>query len=153
MNIYLKHFNIVVKHKYYVMRECFRRKLYWQGIVHDLSKFSFAEFTESAKHFQGTGSPIIASRKVNGYSIAWLHHKSHNKHHWDYWVDFDHGKLIPVPIPKKYIIEMACDMIGASKAYGGASSPLDYFKGHSPCWLMRPEDKAYLEELLIDAGE
>ena len=78
---YLKHFKTVCKHKYYVFKECAACGLFWQGLVHDLSKFSPVEFASSAKYFQGNRSPIDAEKEAIGYSTAWLHHKGHNKHH------------------------------------------------------------------------
>jgi len=58
-------------------------------IVHDLSKYSIIEFFESARYFQGLSSPIDATKREIGYSIAWQNHKAKNKHHWQYWVDFN----------------------------------------------------------------
>ena len=58
MKIYIKHFLIICKHKWYVAIECFKRGLYWQGIIHDLSKLGFTEFFTSARYFQGNSSPI-----------------------------------------------------------------------------------------------
>jgi hypothetical protein len=149
MNVYWKHFKVIMKHKWYVAKECFKHGLYWQGIVHDLSKFSIAEFSESARYFQGNGSPIVKSRKVNGYSIAWLHHKAHNKHHWDYWVDFAHGQPIPTAIPEKYLKEMACDILGASKSYA-TLDPLKYFDEHSMNWIVKPEYREYVRDMLVE---
>ena len=39
-----EYFKKVCRHKWHVGRACFRYGLYWRGIVHDLSKFSRAEF-------------------------------------------------------------------------------------------------------------
>jgi hypothetical protein len=91
----------------------------WQGIVHDLSKFSPVEFWESVKYYQGDKSPIDACKQANGYSNAWLHHKGKNKHHYQYWQDdFDHGgKALRMPL--KYRKEMICDYFGAGRAYYG----------------------------------
>lgn len=79
------HLKTVLTHKKYVMKYCFKAGLYWQGIVHDLSKFSPTEFWESVKYYQGTRSPIDACKEENGMSLAWLHHKGRNKHHYEYW--------------------------------------------------------------------
>jgi hypothetical protein len=106
-------------------------KLYWQGIVHDLSKYSPTEFLASAKYFQGNSTPIAAEKAAIGYSVAWLNHKAKNKHHWEYWTDFRDGTILTVPIPKKYLKEMFCDMVGASKTYLSQKfdkkEPLKYF--------------------------
>ena len=129
MNKYWKHFKIIMRHKYYVFMECRKYGLYWQGLVHDLSKFSPAEF-RLAKYYVGTQSPINIEKRERGYSQSWLHHFHNNKHHWEYWYDATSGKL--APIPNRYLKEMVCDIIGASKAYNGKNwnrdMPIDYVK-------------------------
>ena len=127
-----KHFKTVCRHKAVVYRECKACGIWWQGIVHDLSKFSRIEFAPSARYFQGDKSPIEAQKAKEGYSIAWLNHKSHNKHHWEWWTDFDkNGAIIANRIPKKYVVEMLCDWIGAGKVYSKEKwtqeEPLNYF--------------------------
>ena len=87
MNKYWAHFKTITKHKWEVGKVCFKIGLYWQGICHDLSKYSPTEFMSSARHFQGNRSPIDAEKEDIGYSIAWQHHKGHNPHHWEYWID------------------------------------------------------------------
>ena len=135
MGKYWRHFKTVCRHKFFVFRECRKCGITWQGFVHDLSKFSVTEFMSSAKYFQGDRSPIQAEKEAIGYSKAWLHHKSHNKHHWQYWTDFDtNGDIIKVKIPIKYVVEMVCDWIGAGKAYSTKKwsqiEPLDYYVNH-----------------------
>lgn len=151
-NKYLKHFKVITKHKFYVLVECFKLGLYWQGIVHDLSKYSITEFTESAKYFQGDKTAIGVIKKELGYSNAWLHHRGRNKHHWQYWTDFYDGVVKPIKIPEKYLKEMACDIVGASKAYldtkFNPKEPLKYFNSHCDKWLMLPKDKQYVRNLL-----
>ena len=44
-----KHFKTITKHKFLVMRQCFKVGLYWQGLTHDLSKYSPTEFFVGAK--------------------------------------------------------------------------------------------------------
>lgn len=114
----IRHFNTITRHRWEVMKACFRCGLYWQGIVHDLSKYSLAEFVPSAKYFQGTSSPIDAEKAEKGYSYAWLHHRGRNPHHWEYWIDNLSKGGEPTIIPYKYCMEMICDWIGAGKVYG-----------------------------------
>lgn len=132
MNKYWKHFKLVLRHKYYVFMEMRRYGLYWQGLTHDLSKFSPVEFRQ-AKYYSGTMSPISAEKRVRGYSISWLHHIHHNKHHWEYWYDVTSGKL--APIPERYLTEMVCDIVAASKAYNGKKwtpdMPISYVQNNS----------------------
>lgn len=152
MEKYIKHFIVILKHKWYVMIECFKRGLYWQGIIHDLSKFTPAEFVQSARYFQGSGTPISKIKAELGYSSAWLNHKGRNKHHWEYWTDFYDGIIKPIKIPEKYLIEIACDMVGASKAYlkgnYDKSEPLRYFDNNAMNWCVYPEDREYVRYLL-----
>lgn len=116
MSAYLKHTRVVLRHKIYVMRECFKIGLYWQGFVHDLSKFGITEFFASAQYFQGDKTIDVEKKKAK-YDYAWLHHMGHNKHHWQYWIDYNHGSLSIIRMPPKYLAEMLCDWIGAGKAY------------------------------------
>ncbi len=137
-----KHFCTITHHRMLVAKCCFKVGLYWQGLVHDLSKYSPTEFKVGVKYYQGTRSPNNAEREDIGYSTAWLHHKGRNKHHYEYWIDYNtkgelptEDILVPVPMPDRYIAEMIMDRIAACKIYGGKSykdsDPLDYFmKGY-----------------------
>jgi len=144
------HFITITKHKWYVTIECFKAGLYWQGLIHDWSKYHPTEFLNSAKYWNGKTTPIGLEKADKGYSEAWLHHKGHNKHHWEYWVDWRNGEQLICPIPDKYIKEMACDIIGASKSYG-TNDPYGYFLKTNSVWQMRDEDKKkvgrYIKEL------
>ena len=54
------------------------------------------ELKTGAKYWVGTRSPNSIERETIGYSTAWLHHKGRNKHHWEYWVDFqEKGLFLP----------------------------------------------------------
>lgn len=113
----LKHLKVITKHKYLVTKYCFKAGLYMQGIKHDLSKYGPTEFLSSAKYFQGGSSPINAEKVDRGYSIAWQHHKGHNPHHWEYWLDWVKGRQIMIRIPENYAYEFVCDYIGAGMSY------------------------------------
>lgn len=113
----INHLKVVLTHKYYVCKYCFKAGLYKQGLLHDFSKFSPTEFLESVKYFQGNRSPIDACKEENGMSYAWLHHKGINKHHYEYWQDnFDKGTT-HLTMPFEYALEMVCDYLGAGNAY------------------------------------
>src|SRR5699024_5155534 len=104
-----RHFRTITEHKLLVMRECFQVGLYRQGLLHDLSKYSWEEFSTGVRYYQGNRSPNAAEKEVLGYSGAWLHHKGRNKHHFEYWIDFAPDKsqgLIGNKMPLKYVIEM-----------------------------------------------
>lgn len=113
----LKHLKTIRTHRKFVRKACFKMGLFWQGILHDLSKYSIEEL-KMCKYWTGKGSPHQACRDAIGYSPSWIHHYHRNKHHFQYWWDEDElGKIIPIKMPYKYVIESFCDMLGASKAY------------------------------------
>lgn len=151
-----KHFKTITYHKYLVMQGCFRVGLYWQGLTHDLSKYSPAEFWVGAKYFQGDRSPNNAEREAKGYSSAWLHHKGRNKHHYEYWIDYScravEGGMAPSPMPVRYVVEMFMDRVAASKVYNGENytdkDPLNYLKGGKNVNLLHPKTYKQLELLL-----
>ncbi len=156
MNKVWGHFKTITYHKYLVAKGCFRVGLYRQGILHDLSKYSPSEFLVGVKYFQGDRSPNNAERERIGYSSAWLHHKGRNKHHYEYWWDYQTGQtavMAPVPMPSEYIAEMIMDRIAACKVYRGKSytdaAPLEYYLGgHGAEVLIHPETAATLERML-----
>ena len=114
------HFKTITKHKLLVMKYCFRIGLYKQGLLHDLSKYTPAEFLVGCKYYQGTRSPNNAEREDIGVSTSWLHHKGRNKHHFEHWVDYSLDKnhvIMGAQMPRKYVAEMVIDRISASKNY------------------------------------
>lgn len=137
-----------------VMKNCFRCGLYWQGLTHDLSKLAPVEFWAGAKYWQGTCSPNNAQRQAEGYSAAWLHHKGRNKHHLEYWIDYASNKtgLGGMKMPLRYVCEMVCDRVAASRIYLGDqytdASPWEYYERSKNHYLMHPETRALLEKLL-----
>jgi len=113
------HLRTVQTHRKWVRHYCFLAGIPWRGIKHDLSKYSPAEFFESARYWTGTGSPINEAKKDLGYSKAWLHHRGRNKHHWAYWADNFSEGLVIYPMPMNDFVEMVCDFLAAGRAYRG----------------------------------
>lgn len=157
-----KHFCTITRHRNLVMRYCFKVGLYRQGLCHDLSKYSPAEFWIGAKYYQGTRSPNAAERSQIGYSTAWMHHKGRNRHHFEYWTDLQKGKdgYQPIPMPFPYIVESVMDRIAASKVYKGdryyPGCELDYLEMSKEAELMHPETLAEFQkilQMLMNSGE
>lgn len=69
------HLHTVNRHRRLVRHYCFKLGLVWQGLTHDLSKYSPTEFWRGVKYYQGWRSPNDQERLENGVSLAWLHHK------------------------------------------------------------------------------
>ena len=148
-----KHFITICKHKAIVCRECVKCGLIWRGLMHDNSKFGFIEFLASAKYFQGDRSPIEKEKAKKGYSLAWQHHKGHNPHHWEYWIDFDaDGQVIAKKIPYLYVVEMVCDWIGAGMVYNkdkwNQHEPINYYYKVRKGRYFHPETEALIIRFL-----
>lgn len=133
MNKFWGHLKTITKHRHKVIWHCFKAGIFRQGLKHDLSKYSPTEFWQGVRYYQGTRSPNEAERENIGYSRAWIHHKGRNPHHFEYWTDYNINtkQLEPVPMPRRYVVEMFCDRVAASKIYRGKdycdSDPLDYY--------------------------
>lgn len=157
------HFTTITAHKLRVMKYCFKVGLYRQGLAHDLSKYTPVEFLAGVKYYAGTRSPIELEKMELGYSAGWLHHKGRNKHHLEYWIDYDYtqdGKMGGMRMPERYVVEMVCDRIAACQTYQKEkytdASAWEYYEKSKANYIMHPETAALLEKLLLmlrDEGE
>ena len=157
-----RHFNTITKHRRFVRRHCRKCGIGFQGMFHDLSKYSRTEFWAGVRYYQGTRSPNDKEREELGYSLAWMHHKGRNKHHFDYWVDYDPVTHLqtPVEMPVRYAAEMLCDRMAASKIYNGSSytdaDSLNYFLRGKSRRKINPATSELLEgwlTILAENGE
>lgn len=156
------HYKTIHHHKMFVMKGCFKVGLYKQGLLHDLSKLSPTEFLVGVKYFKGTESPNNGERRDKGYSLAWLHHKGRNKHHFEYWIDYDvnpnSGRgMVGMRMPVNYVVETYIDRVAASKNYQKDKytdrSPLEYYMRGKSKYIIHPETQALLEYLLTMLAE
>ena len=151
------HFNTITKHRWEVFKLAIKAGIPIRGLLHDLSKYSYTEFWESAKYYQaGKKSPIPTARDDIGYSAAWLHHKGRNKHHFEYWYDTD-TKFAPV-MPFKYSVELICDMIAAGIVYQGKNwkpgTELEYWNNHKEnSEIINPKMKKFCKEVFAEVSE
>ncbi len=146
----LGHLKTVTEHKILVAKHCFAVGLYAQGVTHDLSKFMPTELINSCRYYQGgLRSPNNGEREDKGYSEAWMHHKGRNRHHYEYWNDYRKDvapglyPIVPVQMPRRYVAEMICDRMAASKVYKKDAytqhEPLKYFERGRGKALMHPQ--------------
>lgn len=158
----LKHFSTITKHRHKVIAHCAKAGILWQGLRHDLSKYSPTEFIPGARYFQGDRSPNERERELYGMSMAWMHHKGRNRHHYEYWNDYNPKtrQIENVEMPLKYVIEMFCDRMAASKIYKGKdytdAEPYTYFLRIKGKHRLHPNTEELLERLLVmlrDEGE
>ena len=150
----LGHFVTITKHRHAVIRHCFKAGIPVRGLLHDLSKYTPTEFIPGAKYYTGIKSPNEGERAQLGFSTAWLHHKGRNRHHFEYWTDYNpiEKRVMPVKMPLKFVIEMFCDRVAASKIYQGENyteqHPIEYFMRGKDRRLIHPETSDLIEELL-----
>ncbi len=161
---FMGHLKTITTHKFYVAQGCFKLGLYYQGIMHDLSKYSPCEFITGVKYFDGHRSPNAVERaSTGGYSMAWLHHKGRNKHHFEYWIDYSNlpGRLVyGNRMPLRYVAEMICDRRAACLTYNNEnytpSAPWEHYLKSKDHLVMDKDTRIVLENCLTvlkDEGE
>jgi len=160
---YLKYLRYVLRHRWYVFIECCKMKIYWRGIIHDLSKFLPDEFIPYANYFYGKSSKK-QKRDDTGYYVpyetgdgkfdfAWLLHQKRNKHHWQYWVlirdnDDNKGEYVILNMPLKYRKEMLADWRGAGKAQGFGNNTKEWYEKNKDKMKLHPSTRRWLEKAL-----
>lgn len=146
-------------HRHAVIRHAFKVGIGFQGLFHDLSKFSPTEFVPGVRYYQGVRSPNERERELFGYSLAWMHHKGRNRHHFEYWNDLNvqTKRYESVKMPMRYLKEMFCDRVAASKIYGGKNYhdayALEYFKRGNARAKMHSDTADMLESWLLMLAE
>lgn len=156
---FLGHFKTITHHKLLVMGYCFRVGLIWQGLMHDMSKYSPSEFLVGARYYSGIRSPNAAQREELGYSTAWLHHKGRNRHHLEYWTDYggQSAEMVGQPMPTKYMVELCLDRIAACRVYNGKDytpgDPLIYLEKSRDSRLMHPQTQTQVLTILTMLAE
>ena len=162
MNVFKRivgHFSTVTRHRHQVIKYCAKAGILWQGLRHDLSKYTITEFIPGVKYYTGKRSPNEGERESLGYSKAWMHHKGRNKHHFEYWVDYNvkTKRSEPVVMPYNYVAEMFCDRVAASKIYNGKdykqTFPLEYFERRRSHRSINPVTSMEIEKLLVMLAE
>lgn len=120
--------------------------------IHDLSKWSKAEFPGYAMHFKGGGAP-------DEFASAWLHHIHFNPHHWQHWI-FSDGYTPKdsnvqngvVEMPLYYVTEMVADWMGAGRTYTGSWDMKDWLWEHIPKIKVHSSTANALRGLLDSLG-
>jgi hypothetical protein len=163
MKEYARHIRYVFIHKWFVLLECIKMGIVWQGITHDLSKFFPSELGPYSRMFHGDIKP---KRDSTGYykpyntgnkefEMAWLSHVNRNKHHSQYWIisyDEDdktcenHQKVFDMP--ERYALEMIADWIGSSKSQKTGHTALEWYEAHKQKLTLSPNTRKFVEKKL-----
>ena len=150
MKAHWQYLKYVLRHKLYVFQMCRLFGLTWRGLVHDLSKFSPAEWGAYVWTFYGPWKYEDRPKKlVRDFDAAWLHHIHHNPHHWQHYVLLeDSGAVKPLDMPADCIWEMIADWWGAGRAINGKPAdeqPWNRFDELKK-WYLANRDKMQMHE-------
>ena len=156
VNNFFGHLRTITKHRHMVIKHCKKAGILWQGLRHDLSKYSPTEFIPGVKYYTGTKSPNEGERIDKGYSVAWLHHKGRNKHHPEYWVDWALPQKAII-MPYKYAVEMVCDKMAAGIVYNGKDwkqdTQIKYYMKERETSIVHPQIDKFLLEIFTQVSE
>lgn len=152
---YIKYLSYVIRHKWYVFLECYKIGIFWQGIIHDLSKFLPSEFIPYANYFYGndnkkrdkTGYYKPTDTGNKDFDFAWLLHQKRNKHHWQWWIlPEDEGRIKILDMPLKYRKEMLCDWRGAGRAQGFGDNTKEWYEKNKDKMLLHKDTREWIEK-------
>ncbi|MHC4621968.1 MAG: DUF5662 family protein, partial [Planctomycetota bacterium] len=115
--------------------------LYWQGITHDLSKLSRAEFGPYAQWFYGAKD----DRDEEAFKEAWQHHQDENPHHWEHWVT---EGLWRRRMPMECLLEMLCDWRAMGKALKGVDESKEFYLKNKERMELNTETREEVERQL-----
>ena len=119
MNGHWAFIKYTLRHKWFVMIECFRMRIYWRGIKHDWTKFLPIEYFGYVSRFRTGVFNYDKAMEDIVYQRAWLHHQNYNDHHWQHWALVqESGEIFCVPMPDKCRREMLADWRGVGKSLG-----------------------------------
>ena len=108
--------------------------------IHDESKFSQEEFEGYRQWFYPAPDEV---KNKDRFEQAWLHHKNHNPHHWNYWL----LDTKPLSMPFMYIVEMLLDWKAMSYKFNDC--PVDYWLKNKDSMILH-EDTIKCVERWID---
>lgn len=147
-----KHWNYlkyVLKHKYYVYKA--GRKLglgRWQLLIHDLSKFSRAEWGPYVQWFYDRpegGLALDYKRAQKDFAKAWEHHWKNNPHHWEFFAYRD----FQVKMPERFAREMIADWYGAGKAKTGKADVQGWYLDTKDKMVLHPTTRDFIEDVIF----
>ena len=135
---HLSYLKYILQHKWFVLIAGIKIGCpIYLLLLHDISKFYPSEWFAYAHAFYKPDGTKRYS-ETNEFNRAWLFHQHRNPHHWQYWqLKQDEGGSLPLPIPKKYILEMLADWMGAGRAIHG--------KWEYKEWYIKNKEKIQLE--------
>jgi hypothetical protein len=150
MEKFFKYLWYLLRHKWYVLIECFKHRLFIEGIIHDISKFLPDEFFPYMNYFYGAvKTPEEKDKTKKKFNVAWLKHQHRNKHHWQYWIlKNDQKGWEAIEIPERNLQELVCDWVGAGKAIHGKNDVIKWYEENSRNFIIESDSLEYLKSIL-----
>lgn len=147
MRAHWAYFQYVMRHKWHVFVGCLRLGVpLHQAIIHDWVKFLPIEWSAYVRQFYNPdGTKRGRGESSTAFHFAWLHHQR-QPHHWQAWVSIgDGGKLLALPIPQRFILEMVADWYGAGKAISGKNDIAGWYSKMRERILLDPATRVEVE--------
>jgi len=160
MGAHWRYLRYVVRHKWFVLVECWRRGLIWRGLVHDWHKLLPSEWVPYARFFYGkprrdtTGYYKPTDTGDAAFDFAWLLHQKRGDHHWQWWMlPEDEGGVKVLPMSSAARLEMVCDWMGAGRAQGfvgkdGLPEVATWYARNKAKMQLHAETRAWVEAQL-----
>ena len=149
------YFKYVLKHRWLVFLAAIELGIPWRGFIHDLSKYSRAEwkgywhwfFTDQGHKFNGgfAWEFGVNEQYRKDFNAAWLHHIHVNAHHWEHWII--PGKEECLEIPEVYCKEMVADWNAMSRARG-KSDCMGWYESQRDTIKLHPTSRQLIESLI-----
>ena len=115
-------------------------------IYHDYSKFSKVEFLTYTNYFYNE-----KDKNEDDFKKAWNKHQKQNRHHWQYWLLIeDNGKMIPLEMDHKKVVEMIADWISAGYCITKRLDVFDWYKNNKNQIILHSNTRKFLEESLTE---
>ena len=147
MRAHWAYFQYVMRHKWHVFVGCLRLGVpLHQAIIHDWVKFLPIEWDAYVRQFYNPdGTKRGRGESSTAFHFAWLHHQR-QPHHWQAWLSIgDGGKLLALPIPQRFILEMVADWYGAGKAISGKNDIAGWYSKMRERILLDPATRVEVE--------
>ena len=149
----IKYLKYVLIHKYYVFLEACKLGIPWRGLVHDLSKFSLAEWKPRVQGFSNKclkrdDGTFDLSEANNELITGIVKHYHKNPHHWQWWVALlETGNKVILPMSDEYRKEMLADWLAVSRM-PDRLDVIPWYLQNKENVLLHPETRQWIEAQL-----
>lgn len=154
MRRHLNYLNYVLRHKWFVLvASQVIGGSRWRALVHDVSKFRPSEWFPYAYTFYAPNGHK-RYQETEAFNTAWLLHQHRNPHHWQHWVlRQDEGPDVVIEMPRKYVLEMVADWMGAGRAITGEWRVFAWYNKNKDKILLHPDTRTLVESVLVESKD